>query len=429
MSLQVERFEHNMAKLTIEVPAEEVEKALQAAYLKERGKISLPGFRKGRVPRQMIEKMYGPEVFYDEAANRMISEAYAKAYDECELELVSQPKIEITQLEKGKEFIFTAEVAVKPEVKLGEYKGLKVDKVSTRVTQKEVDEEIDKERERNARTIDVTDRAVQDKDQITLDFEGFVDGVAFEGGKASDYPLTIGSGAFIPGFEDQLIGANIDEEKEINVTFPEEYQAKELAGKAAVFKCTVHSIKAKELPELDDEFVSDVSEKSETVDAYKAEVKAKIKERKENEGKQKREDQSVEQAVANAEMDIPEAMISFQSRQMVDDFARRIMQQGMTMEQYFQFTGLSEEKMMEEFKPEAEKRIRTRLTLEAIVAAENIEVSEERLDEELQKMADSYKMEVDKLKEYMGENEKKQMKEDIAIQEAVTLIANAAVEG
>lgn len=429
MSLQVERLEHNMAKLTIEVPAEEVEKALQAAYLKERSKISLPGFRKGRVPRQMIEKMYGPEVFYDEAANRMISEAYAKAYDECELELVSQPKIEITQLEKGKEFIFTAEVAVKPEVKLGEYKGLKVDKVSTRVTQKEVDEEIDKERERNARTIDVTDRAVQDKDQITLDFEGFVDGVAFEGGKASDYPLTIGSGAFIPGFEDQLIGANIDEEKEINVTFPEEYQAKELAGKAAVFKCTVHSIKAKELPELDDEFVSDVSEKSETVDAYKAEVKAKIKERKENEGKQKREDQSVEQAVANAEMDIPEAMISFQSRQMVDDFARRIMQQGMTMEQYFQFTGLSEEKMMEEFKPEAEKRIRTRLTLEAIVAAENIEVSEERLDEELQKMADSYKMEVDKLKEYMGENEKKQMKEDIAIQEAVTLIANAAVEG
>lgn len=429
MSLQVENLEHNMAKLTIEVPAEDVEKALQAAYLKQRKQINLPGFRKGKVPRQMIEKMYGPEVFYDEAANRMISEAYAKAYDECELELVSQPKIEITQLEKGKEFIFTAEVAVKPEVKLGEYKGLKVDKVSTRVTQKEVDEEIDKERERNARTIDVTDRAVQDKDQITLDFEGFVDGVAFEGGKASDYPLTIGSGAFIPGFEDQLIGANIDEEKEINVTFPEEYQAKELAGKAAVFKCTVHSIKAKELPELDDEFVSDVSEKSETVDAYKAEVKAKIKERKENEGKQKREDQSVEQAVANAEMDIPEAMISFQSRQMVDDFARRIMQQGMTMEQYFQFTGLSEEKMMEEFKPEAEKRIRTRLTLEAIVAAENIEVSEERLDEELQKMADSYKMEVDKLKEYMGENEKKQMKEDIAIQEAVTLIANAAVEG
>ena len=429
MSLQVEKLENNMAKLTIEVPANDLEKALQSAYMKQKNKIAMPGFRKGKVPRQMIEKMYGPEIFYDDAANALIPKAYSEAYDECDLEIVSRPEINIVQIEKGKSFIFTADVATKPEVKLGEYKGLKVDKVSTRVTQKEVDEEIDKERERNARTIDVTDRAVQDKDQITLDFEGFVDGVAFEGGKASDYPLTIGSGAFIPGFEDQLIGANIDEEKEINVTFPEEYQAKELAGKAAVFKCTVHSIKAKELPELDDEFVSDVSEKSETVDAYKAEVKAKIKERKENEGKQKREDQSVEQAVANAEMDIPEAMISFQSRQMVDDFARRIMQQGMTMEQYFQFTGLSEEKMMEEFKPEAEKRIRTRLTLEAIVAAENIEVSEERLDEELQKMADSYKMEVDKLKEYMGENEKKQMKEDIAIQEAVTLIANAAVEG
>ena len=429
MSLQVEKLEHNMAKLTIEVSAEDVEKALQAAYLKERSRISLPGFRKGKVPRQMIEKMYGPEVFYDEAANYMISEAYGKAYEECELEIVSQPKVEITQLEKGKPFIFTAEVAVKPEVTLGEYKGLKVDKVSTRVTQKEVDEEIDKERERNARTIEVTDRAVQDKDQVILDFEGFVDGAAFEGGKGEKYPLTIGSGAFIPGFEEQLIGAEIGKEVEINVTFPEEYQAKELAGKAAVFKCTVHEIKAKEIPELDDEFVSDVSEESETVDAYKAEVKAKIKERKEREGRQKKEDQAVEQAVANAQIDIPDPMIDLQTKQMADDFARRIMQQGMSLEQYFQFTGLSEEKMMEEFRPQAEKRIRTRLVLEAVVAAENIEVSDERLDEELKKMADSYQMEVEKLKEFMGDNEKKQMKEDIAVQEAVTLIADAAVEG
>ena len=429
MSLQVEKLEHNMAKLTIEVSAEDVEKALQAAYLKERSKISLPGFRKGKVPRQMIEKMYGPEVFYDEAANHMISEAYGKAYDECGLDIVSQPKVEITQLEKGKPFIFTAEVAVKPEVTLGEYKGLKVDKVSTRVTQKEVDEEIDKERERNARTVEVTDRAVQDKDQVVLDFEGFVDGVAFEGGKGEKYPLTIGSGAFIPGFEEQLIGAEIGKEAEVNVTFPEDYQAEELAGKAAVFKCTVHEIKAKEIPELDDEFVSDVSEESETVDAYKAEVKAKIKERKEREGKQKREDQSVKKAVENATIDIPEPMIDLQTKQMADDFARRIMQQGMSLEQYFQFTGLSEEKMMEEFRPQAEKRIRTRLVLEAVVAAENIEVSDERLDEELKKMADSYQMEVDKLKEFMGDNEKKQMKEDIAVQEAVTLIADAAVEG
>ncbi|MCU6747827.1 MULTISPECIES: trigger factor [Lachnospiraceae] len=428
MSLQVEKLEHNMAKLTIEVSAEEVEKALQAAYIKERKKISVPGFRKGKVPRQMIEKMYGPEVFYDEAANHMISEAYGKAYDECELELVSQPKIDIVQLEKGKPFIFTAEVAVKPEVTLGEYKGLKVDKVSTRVTQKEVDEEIEKERERNARTIEVTDRAVQDKDQVLLDFEGFVDGEAFEGGKGEKYPLTIGSGAFIPGFEEQLIGAEIGKEMEVNVTFPEEYQAKELAGKAAVFKCTVHEIKVRELPELDDEFASDVSE-CETLDAYKAEVKKKIKERKEREGKEKKENQAVDAAIENAQMDIPAAMIDLQTKQMADDFARRIMQQGLTVEQYFQFTGMTEEKMMEELRPQAEKRIKTRLVLEAVVAAENIEVSEERLEEELKKMAESYQMEVEKLKEFMGENEKKQMKEDIAVQEAVTLIAEAAVEG
>ena len=428
MSLQVENLEHNMAKLTITVSAEEVEKALQADYLKQRSKISLPGFRKGKVPRQMIEKMYGPEVFYDEAANHMISEAYGKAYDECELEIASQPTIDVVQLEKGKDFIFTAEVAVKPEVKLGEYKGLKVDKVSTRVMQKEVDEEIEKERERNARTVEVTDRAVQDKDIVTLDFEGFVDGVAFEGGKGENYPLTIGSGAFIPGFEEQLIGAEIDKETEVKVTFPEEYQAKELAGKEAVFKCTVHEIKAKELPELDDEFASEVSEEAVTLEDYKAEVKAKIKERKENEGKEKKENQAVEQAVANAEIDLPAPMVDLQAKQMADDFARRIMQQGMSVEQYFQFTGLNEEKMMEELKPQAEKRIRTRLVLEAIVAAENIEVSDERLDEELQKMADSYQMEVEKLKEFMGENEKKQMKEDIAVQDAVTLITEAAVE-
>ena len=294
--------------------------------------------------------------------------------------------------------------------------------------QKEVDEEIEKERERNARTVEVTDRAVQDKDIVTLDFEGFVDGVAFEGGKGENYPLTIGSGAFIPGFEEQLIGAEIDKETEVKVTFPEEYQAKELAGKEAVFKCTVHEIKAKELPELDDEFASEVSEEAETLEDYKAEVKAKIKGRKENEGKEKKENQAVEQAVANAEIDLPAPMVDLQAKQMADDFARRIMQQGMSVEQYFQFTGLNEEKMMEELKPQAEKRIRTRLVLEAIVAAENIEVSDERLDEELQKMADSYQMEVEKLKEFMGENEKKQMKEDIAVQDAVTLITEAAVE-
>ena len=403
MSLQVEKLEHNMAKLTVEVAAEDVEKALQAAYLKQRKQINIPGFRKGKVPRQMIEKMYGPEVFYDEAANNMIPDAYAKAYDESELDIVSQPKIEVVQMEKGKPFIFTAEVATKPEVTLGDYKGLKVDKVSTRVTQKEVDEEIEKERERNARTIEVTDRAVQDKDEVTLDFEGFVDGVAFEGGKGEDYPLTIGSGSFIPGFEEQLIGAEIDKEVEVNVTFPKEYHSEELAGKDATFKCTVHTIKAKELPELDDEFASEVSE-CETMDAYRAEVKKNIKERKERTGKEKKENQAVDQAIENAQMDIPEAMIEFQVRQMADDFARRIQQQGLTVEQYFQFTGMTAEKMLEEMRPQAEKSIKTRLVLEAIVKAENIEVSDERVEEELTKMAEAYQMEVEKLKEFMGEN-------------------------
>ena len=428
MSLQVEKLEHNMAKLTVEVAAEDVEKALQAAYLKQRKQINIPGFRKGKVPRQMIEKMYGPEVFYDEAANNMIPDAYAKAYDESELDIVSQPKIEVVQMEKGKPFIFTAEVATKPEVTLGDYKGLKVDKVSTRVTQKEVDEEIEKERERNARTIEVTDRAVQDKDEVTLDFEGFVDGVAFEGGKGEDYPLTIGSGSFIPGFEEQLIGAEIDKEVEVNVTFPKEYHSEELAGKDATFKCTVHTIKAKELPELDDEFASEVSE-CETMDAYRAEVKKNIKERKERTGKEKKENQAVDQAIENAQMDIPEAMIEFQVRQMADDFARRILQQGLTVEQYFQFTGMTAEKMMEEMRPQAEKSIKTRLVLEAIVKAENIEVSDERVEEELTKMAEAYQMEVEKLKEFMGENEKKQIKEDLAVQEAITLLVNESVEG
>lgn len=427
MSLQVENLEHNMAKLTIEVPAEEVEKAIQASYMRQRKQISMPGFRKGKVPRQMIEKMYGPEVFYEDAANKMIPEAYSNAYDESGLDIVSQPEINVVQIEKGKPFIFTAEVAVKPEVTLGEYKGVKVDKISVEVTAEEVDAEIEKERERNARTVEVTDRPVQDKDQVVLDFEGFIDGEAFEGGKGTDYPLTIGSGAFIPGFEEKLIGAEIDKETDVEVTFPEEYQAKELAGKPAVFKCTVHSIKVKELPELDDEFASEVSE-CETLADYKAETEKKLTERKEHEAKEQKENQAVDAAVANAEMDIPDAMTMTEARQMLNDFGRRMSQQGLTMEQYYQFTGSSEEKMLEEMKPQAVKRIQTRLVLEAVAKAENIEVSDERLEEELQKMADAYQMELEKIKEFMSENETKQMKDDIAVQEAVTLIADAAEE-
>ena len=427
MSLQVEKMEKNMAKLTIEVSAEELEKALQGAYNKQKGQISVPGFRKGKVPRQVIEKMYGAAIFYDDAANALIPEAYSKAYDESGLEIVSQPKIEVVQIEKGKPFIFTAEVATKPEVTLGEYKGLTVSKVSNRVTAKEVEAKLEEEQKKNARTITVEDRAVQDGDEVVLDFEGFVNGVAFAGGKGENYPLTIGSGSFIPGFEEQLIGVEAEKEVEVNVTFPEEYHAEDLAGKEAVFKCTVHEIKTKELPELDDEFAAEVSE-FDTLDEYKADIKAKIKEQKIAEGKRQKEDQAVEKAVANATMEIPEAMIDTQVQQMAQEFAQRMQSQGLTMEQYFQFTGLTADKMMEEMRPQAVKRIETRLVLEAIAKAENIEITDEKVDEEIAKMAEMYKMEVEKLKEYMGENEKEQMKADMAVQEAVKVLVDNAVE-
>ena len=426
MSLQVEKLEKNMAKLTIEVPAEELDKAIKTVYNKQKGHFNVPGFRKGKVPYNMVEKMYGAVIFYEEAANELIPTAYAKAYEECGLDIVSQPEINVVQIEKGKPFIFTAEVAVKPEVTLGEYKGLEVDKTSTRVTQKEVDARIQEEAEKNARTI-VVERPVQDGDEVVLDFEGFVDGEAFEGGKGENYPLTIGSGSFIPGFEEQLVGVEAEKEVEVNVTFPEEYRAENLAGKAAVFKCTVHEIKAKELPEIDDEFAAEVSE-FDTLDEYKADVKAKIKEEKAAEAKAKKEDQAVEKAIANATMEIPAAMIETQAQQIIDDFARRLQSQGLNMEQYLQFTGMTVEKLLEDARPQAQKRIETRLVLEAVAKAENIEISDEKLDEELAKMAASYGMEVDKLKEFMGEAEKKQMKEDMAVQEAVTFLAENAVE-
>ena len=371
--------------------------------------------------------MYGPEIFYDDAANALIPEAYSKAYDESGLEIVSQPKIDVTQIENGRPFIFTAEVATKPEVELGEYKGIEVPKYSNRVTQKEIDAKLEEEQLKNARTITVEGRPVQDKDEVVLDFEGFVDGEAFEGGKGENYPLTIGSGSFIPGFEEQLIGAEPEKEVEVKVTFPEDYHAEDLKGKEAVFKCTVHEIKAKELPEIDDEFAAEVSE-FDTLEEYKADVKAKIKEQKAADGKRNQEDQAVEQAVKNAEYEIPQPMIETQTTQMVEDFAQRIQSQGITLEQYFQFTGLTAEKMMEDMRPQAIKRIETRLVLEAVAKAENIEITDEKIDEELAKMAESYNMEVEKLKEFMGENEKKQMKEDLAVQEAVTFLVENAVE-
>ena len=427
MSLQVEKLEKNMAKLTIEVSAEDLEKAMQNAYLKAKNRITIPGFRKGKAPRKMIEHMYGKGIFLEDAANALIPEHYSKALEECELEIVSQPEIDVTQAEPGKAFIFTAEVAVKPEVTLGEYKGLEVPKTETEVTEEEIEAELKKEQEKNSRTITVEDRGAENGDIATIDFEGFIDGTAFEGGKGTDYPLTLGSGSFIPGFEDQLVGAKAGDHVEVNVTFPEEYQAAELAGKAAVFQCDVKKVEAKELPELDDDFAQDVSE-FDTLAEYKDDIRKKLTERKEKEARTAKENAAVDKVIENAQMEIPDAMINTQISQMLDDFSRRMQAQGLTMEQYFQFTGMTLDKLMEEMKPQALRRIQTRLVLEKVAEVENIQPSEERVDEEFTKMAEMYKMEKDKLKELVGEIELEQMKKDMAVQDAVTYITDAAKE-
>ncbi len=428
MSLQVEKLENNMAKLTIEVPAEELEKAIEGAYRKNRGRISIPGFRKGKAPRKMIEQIYGKEVFYEDAANALIPDAYEKAYDECEEEIVSSPQIDVVQLEAGKPFIFTAEVALKPEVTLGQYKGVKVDKADLEVTEEEVTAEIDKERDKNSRTVDVTDRAVKDGDIATIDFEGFMDGVAFEGGKGSDYPLTIGSHAFIPGFEEELIGAQIGVETEVNVTFPEDYQAEELAGKPAVFKCTVKRLQEKQLPELDEDFVGEVSEESDTVEEYREEIRKKLEKRKTDEAKAVKEDAVVDAIIADAKMDIPEAMIETQQRQMVQDYAQRMQSQGISMEQYMQFTGMTGDMLLEQVKPQVMKKIQSRLVLEAVAAAEDIQVTEEEIEEELKTMGEAYQMEPEKVEELLGENGREQVKGDIRVRKAADFVVENAVE-
>ena len=427
MSLQVEKLEKNMAKLTIEVSAEDLDKAMEKAYQKQKSRISLPGFRKGKAPRKMIESMYGKGVFMEDAVNSLVPQEYTKALGECDLEIVSQPEINVTQMEPGKALIFTADVAVKPEVTLGDYKGVEVPKSEIAVTDEEVDAEVKKEQDKNARTVAVEDRAAANGDITTIDFEGFVDGVAFEGGKGTDYALTLGSGTFIPGFEDQLVGANTGDHVEVKVTFPEEYQAKELAGKEAVFQCDVKKIETKEVPELDDEFAKDVSE-FDTLAEYKEDVKKKLTEKKEKEARTAKENAAVDKAIENAQMDIPELMTKTECRQMMDDFSRRMQQQGLSMEQYFQFTGQSMDKMLEDMKPQALKRIQTRLVLEKIAEVENIQPTEEEVNEEISKMAEMYKMEADKLKDLIGENEMEQMKKDMAVQKAVTLVADAAVE-
>ncbi len=417
-----------MAKLTIEVPAEELEKAIESAYQKNRNKINIPGFRKGKAPRKIIEQMYGKEVFYEDAVNGLIPDAYDKALEECTEDIVSSPKVDVVQIEAGKPFIFTAEVALKPEVTLGKYKGVKVEAADVTVTDEEVTAEIDREREKNSRTVDITDRAVKSGDIATIDFEGFVDGVAFEGGKGTDYPLTIGSGAFIPGFEEALIGAEVGVETEVNVTFPEEYQAAELAGKAAVFKCTVKKLQEKQLPELDEDFVGEVSEDSDTVDDYKEEIRKKLADKKETEAKNKKEDAVVDAIIEDAKMDIPDAMVETQQRQLLQDYAQRMQSQGLTMEQYMQFTGMTTQALLEQLKPQALKRIQSRLVLEAVAAAEKMEASEEDFEEEVKSMAEIYQMETDKVKELLGENGKKQVMEDLCIKKAVEFVVENAKE-
>lgn len=427
MSLTVENLEKNMAKLTIEVSADQLQDAIKQAYLKQKKNISIPGFRKGKAPQAYLEKMYGADIFYQDAANILIPDAYADEVEASDLEIVSQPEIDVVQLEKGKPFIFTATVALKPEVTLGEYKGVTVDKIEVEVTDEDIEAEIKKDQEQNARTITVEDRPVAMDDQVTIDFDGYVDGEQFEGGYAEDYPLTIGSHSFIDTFEDQLVGKNIGEDVEVQVTFPEEYHEKSLAGKPAMFKVKIKEIKKKEYPELDDEFVQDVSE-FKTVDEYKEDVKARLTAKKESEAKSKKEDAVVDKVIENATMDIPEAMIEQQQNQMLQEYAQQLSYQGLSLEQYMQFTGMTPDVMKEQIKPQALKRIQSRLVLEAVVAAEGIQVSDEEFDAEMKKMAEAYQMEEDKLKELMGDREKESITLDIAVQKAVELIVNEAKE-
>ena len=425
MSLQVENLEKNMAKLTVEVPAEKFEEAIKTAFNKNKKRFNIPGFRKGKAPLAMVEKMYGVEVFYEEAANIVLDETYGDAAKESGLDIVSRPEIDLVQIEKGKNFIYTATVAVKPEVTLGDYKGVEVEKASAEVTDEDVEKELKKVQDQNSRLLTVEDRPVADGDQTVIDFEGFVDGKAFDGGKGEDYPLTIGSHSFIDTFEEQLIGKNIGEECEVNVTFPAEYHAAELAGKPATFKVTVKEIKVKELPELNDEFAGEVSE-FETLDEYKADIRAKLLETKQKDAATENENRVVDKVVEGASMDIPEPMVESQVQNMINDYARRMQSQGLSLDQYMKYTGMTMKNLQDQMRPQAERRIRTRLVLEAVVKAENIQVSDEAVEKELQNMADTYKMELDKVKSIMGEEQIEQMKEDLAVQEAVDFLVAEA---
>lgn len=428
MGLKIEKLEGSMAKLTIDVSAEEFAAACEKAYQKNKKKIQVPGFRAGKVPKNVIEKMYGKEVFYEDAANIIIPDAYEKAYDEAvkEIDIASSPKIDVVDMEEGKPFVFTAEVAVKPEIKLGKYKGVSVDKIDVKVTEEEINEAIEQERQNAARIVSV-ERPVQNGDTVTIDFDGYMDGVAFEGGKGENYPLEIGSHSFIDGFEDQIIGKNLDDEFDVNVTFPENYQAANLAGKPAVFKVKIHEIKEKQLAELDDDFASDVSS-YDTFAEYKDSVKKNLEEKKADDAKKAKEDAAVDAVIADSEIVIPELMLQTTQREMLDEFAQRLQYQGMNIEQYFKYTGATAEMMLEQIKPQAEKKIQTQLVLEAIVKAENIEVSDDEFEAEIKKIAESYGMEADKVKETFAGDREDLFRKDIAMQKAIDFVRDNAKE-
>lgn len=425
MSLQVEKLEKNMAKLTIEVPAEEFDAAIKNAYNKNKNKFSIPGFRKGKAPLAMLEKMYGAGIFYEDAANEVIDASYPKAAEESKEEIVSTPEIKVTQIEKGKAFIYEATVALKPEVTLGEYKGVEVKKAEAVVTDEDVENELTAARKKNGRLIDVEDGAIEDGDNTIIDFTGYIDDKTFDGGAGTDYPLVIGSHSFIEGFEDQLIGKKKGETCDVNVTFPAEYHADELAGKPAKFVVTIKEVKRNELPELNDEFASEVSD-FDTLDEYKVDIRKKLQEKKEQDAKVENENNVIEKVVENAQMELPQPMVDTQAREMVENYARRLQSQGLNINDYMKYTGMTPEKLMEQMRPEAEKRIKTRLVLEKVVEVENVEVSDEKLDEQINEIAASYKLEGAKLKEMMGEREKEQIREDLKVQAAIDLLVEQA---
>ena len=427
MSLTVENLEHNMAKLTIEASAEDFEKEIERSYMRSRNRISVPGFRRGKAPRKLIEKMYGEGVFYEDAANALISDTYRKELDEHkELDVVSRPEIDVVQVESGKPLIYTAMVALKPGVELGKYKGVKCGIAKTDVTDEEVEDELKRQQDINSRIVDA-DRPIQDKDIAVIDFEGFMDGEPFDGGKGENYQLTIGSHSFIDNFEEQLIGKSKDEEVEVNVTFPEDYQEKSLAGQPAMFKVTIKNVREKVVPELDDDFASDVSE-YDTMDEYRNGVRENIKKQKEDEERARQEDEILESIIEDSNMDIPDAMIDTETDQLMDNYQRQLRMQGLNLESYLEYTGMDYEKFVDQMKEQAGKNIRARLVLEEIAKTENLDATDEEYKEELSKMSERYRLSPEKMEETLGDKEKENIRKEIAMKKAVDLIIDEKKE-